>query len=282
MELAVHGAPPIYLPEPCISQRPEAACQQITGCSTTSRAQDVDDQWIATCRSSESFSEDGWTRGAVWKGGELLARELLARPDLVRGMRVVEVGTGTGIVGLAAAAAGARAVTLTDQSLDAATATLRMNPTLADRVSLRTLRWGDHEGGSALSPPFEVIIAADVIHPQNAAALEPLLSSVRTLVGGGGSRYPFVLLSYVERSDKLTHALAAALSELPARCRRRPLGRRAWLYELDMWDNWPSGQGCAEKGATGITAWPVAGKQAGPDRILPGFRRSFNRPVAAT
>ena len=157
-----------------------------------------------------------------------------------------------------------------------------MNPTLADRVSLRTLRWGDHEGGSALSPPFEVIIAADVIHPQNAAALEPLLSSVRTLVGGGGSRYPFVLLSYVERSDKLTHALAAALSELPARCRRRPLGRRAWVYELDMWDNWPSGQGCAKKGATGITAWPVAGKQAGPDRILPGFRRSFNRPVAAT
>ena len=92
---------------------------------------------------------------------------------------------------------------------------------------------------------------------------------------------------------------------LPARCRRRPLGRRAWVYELDMWDNWPSGrewpsfelethpvarrltsrvprplsERCAEKGANGITAWPVAGKQAGPDRILPGFRRSFNRPV---
>ena len=267
----------------------------------------------------------------MWKGGELLARELLARPELVRGMRVAELGTGTGIVGLAAAAAGARAVTLTDQSLDAATvtlglsltlviknltltlpltlnptqATLRMNPTLADRVSLRSLRWGDHYGGSALSPPFEVILAADVIHPQNAAALEPLLSSVRTLVGGGGSRYPFVLLSYVERSDKLTDTLAAALSELPARCRRRPLGRRAWVYELDMWDNWPSGrewpsfelethpvarrltsrvprplsERCAEKGANGITAWPVAGKQAGPDRILPGFRLSFNRPV---
>ena len=117
-----------------------------------------------------------------------------------------------------------------------------MNPTLTDRVSLRKLRWGDHDGGSALSPPFEVIIAADVIHPQNAAALDPLLSSVRTLVGGGGSRYPFVLLSYVERSDKLTRALAAALSELPARCRRRPLGRHAWVYELDMWDNWPSGR----------------------------------------
>ena len=62
MELAVHGAPPIYLPEPCISQRPEAACQQITGCSTTSRAQGVDDQWIATCHSSENVSEDGWVR----------------------------------------------------------------------------------------------------------------------------------------------------------------------------------------------------------------------------
>jgi hypothetical protein len=65
MELALHGAPPIYLPEPCISQRPEAACQQITGCSTTSQAQGVDDQWIATCHSSESVSEDGWVRAAT-------------------------------------------------------------------------------------------------------------------------------------------------------------------------------------------------------------------------
>ena len=147
---------------------------------------------VATQRSLAPSSEYGQnsrppresqTRGAVWKGGELLARELLARPELVRGMRVAELGTGTGIVGLAAAAAGARAVTLTDQSLDAATvtlglgltlvikkltltptltlnpnqATLRVNPTLADRVSLRSLRWGDHYGGSALSPPFEVI-----------------------------------------------------------------------------------------------------------------------------
>ena len=65
MELAVRGAPPIYLPEPCISQRPEA-CDQITGCSAapTSRAvQGVDDQWIAKCHSSESVSEDSWVRG---------------------------------------------------------------------------------------------------------------------------------------------------------------------------------------------------------------------------
>ena len=260
--------------------------------------------WYVAANACVCLSVLAQTRGAVWKGGELLARELLARPELVRGLRVVEMGTGTGIVGLAAAAAGAREVLLTDQSLDVATATLRMNPTLADRVLLRKLRWGDHVGGSALSPPFEVIIAADVIHPQNAAALVPLLSSVGTLVGAsGGSRYPFVLLSYVERSDELTRALATALSDLPARCRRRPLGRRAWLYELDMWQNWPSGRewptfelaarrpahrpssrlprpvsdSCAEKGTIGITAWPVPGKQGGPDRILPGFRRSFNR-----
>ena len=65
MELAVHGAPPIYLPQPCISPRPEAACSPITGCSTTSRAQDVDDQWVASCHSSESASEDGWVRTAT-------------------------------------------------------------------------------------------------------------------------------------------------------------------------------------------------------------------------
>ena len=158
---------------------------------------DPEDQWLSLCHSGESsLSEDGWTRGAVWKGGEALARELLAHPELVRGLRVVEVGTGTGIVGLAAAAAGAGTVTLTDQSLDAAQTTLRMNPSLADRISLRKLRWGDEASGSALTPPFEVIIASDVIHPQNAEAVVPLLKSVRTLAGAsGGSRVPFVLLS---------------------------------------------------------------------------------------
>lgn len=193
--LAVRGYEPIYLPEPCVSRRPEIS--PIFSGSTEAFSLDPEDQWLSLCHSGESsLSEDGWTRGAVWKGGELLARELLAHPELVRGLRVVEVGTGTGIVGLAAAAAGAGTVTLTDQSLDAAQTTLRMNPSLADRISLRKLRWGDEASGSALAPPFEVIIASDVIHPQNAEAVLPLLKSVRTLAGAsGGSRVPFVLLS---------------------------------------------------------------------------------------
>lgn len=288
------GAPPINLPEPCISR----ACHPLTGCvdGTSSSAGDgVEQQWVAACHDTT----DSWTRGAVWRGGELLAREILTRPYLVRGLRVVECGAGTGIAGLAAAAAGAATVTLTDRSLDAAEAALHVNPTLTDRVSLRTLEWGDTASAAALAPPYDVVLAADVIHPQNAEALGSLLDSMRALSAGNGSsapgsRFPsFALLSYVERSAQLTHQLERSLRALPARCRRRTLARgHAWLYELDRWDDWPSGRECAdddeaahmEAHATedsSSTPRAAASPSSGgaskpPKRLVPGFRRSFN------
>ena len=48
--------------------------------------------------------------GAVWLGGEALAEHLIANPALVHGARVLELGAGTGIVGLSAAMAGAAEV----------------------------------------------------------------------------------------------------------------------------------------------------------------------------
>jgi methylase of polypeptide subunit release factors len=53
---------------------------------------------------------DHWMSGALWLGGEALADHLLATPGLVRGARVLELGAGTGIVGLTAALAGAAEV----------------------------------------------------------------------------------------------------------------------------------------------------------------------------
>lgn len=42
----------------------------------------------------------------LWPSGIFMAEELLARPELVRGQRVCEIGCGLGLAGLAAAAAG--------------------------------------------------------------------------------------------------------------------------------------------------------------------------------
>ena len=53
-----------------------------------------------------------WPAGDLWPAGRALATRLSAEPGLVRGRRVLELGTGLGIAGIAAADAGARHVFL--------------------------------------------------------------------------------------------------------------------------------------------------------------------------
>lgn len=45
-----------------------------------------------------------------WAGGLVLARHICDRPETVRGRRVLDLGAGSGLVGIAAAKAGARSV----------------------------------------------------------------------------------------------------------------------------------------------------------------------------
>ncbi|MBO0808639.1 MAG: methyltransferase [Actinobacteria bacterium] len=52
--------------------------------------------------------------GFAWAGGQALARYLLDRPDLVAGRRVIDLASGSGLVAIAAARAGAAAVTAYD------------------------------------------------------------------------------------------------------------------------------------------------------------------------
>jgi predicted nicotinamide N-methyase len=49
-----------------------------------------------------------------WAGGQALARHLLDHPGLVRGRRVLDFATGSGLVGIAAVLAGAASVDSTD------------------------------------------------------------------------------------------------------------------------------------------------------------------------
>ena len=68
------------------------------------------------------------TGGNIWESSEVLARLLCARPaDYWQDKRVVELGTGCGLVGLTALALGAVEVTLTDQVLFMARANLIAN-----------------------------------------------------------------------------------------------------------------------------------------------------------
>jgi predicted nicotinamide N-methyase len=64
-----------------------------------------------------------------WVGGQAVARYLLDHSEVVRGKRVLDVGTGSGIVAIAAARAGAASVVATDID-PRAIAAARANATL--------------------------------------------------------------------------------------------------------------------------------------------------------
>ncbi len=65
----------------------------------------------------------------AWPGGQAMARHILDAPKLVRGLRIADIGSGSGIGALAAAKAGARHVTAIDIDPLAATA-ITLNATL--------------------------------------------------------------------------------------------------------------------------------------------------------
>src|SRR3954470_11842796 len=82
--------------------------------------------WRAT---EEELAETGvpppyWA--FAWAGGQALARYVLDHPDIVRGKQVLDIGAGSGLVGLAAIKAGAAGVLAAD--IDAfACAAIRLN-----------------------------------------------------------------------------------------------------------------------------------------------------------
>ncbi|MFE8070522.1 50S ribosomal protein L11 methyltransferase [Marinobacteraceae bacterium S3BR75-40.1] len=116
-----------------------------------------------------------------WASGQVLAAAILAHPEWVRGKRVIDFGSGSGIVAIAAALAGAREVVACDldaQALDAVAANAAAND-----VTLSYCRdWFQREGA------FDLVTAADVLYdPDNrpfldefvAAAPEVLLADSR-------------------------------------------------------------------------------------------------------
>lgn len=108
-----------------------------------------------------------------WAGGQALARYVLDHPDLVAGRRVLDVGSGSGIVAIAAALAGAQQVTAVDIEPYAIEA-CRLNAG-ANGVTLTTWE-GDPVGRD---DDWDVVLAGDVWYEADLAAhLGPWLRSL--------------------------------------------------------------------------------------------------------
>ena len=139
----------------------------------------------------------------IWDAGRLLSRLLLERTDL-SGLTVLELGSGTGVGGLSAAAAGATTVVLTDGESS-------MIPLLEANIAANgfhrrggvtsaKLRWGDDDDIEAVSErygPFDLIVGSDLLY--NPAVSTQLVDTLAALSTPGVTE---VILTYPTRQTE--------------------------------------------------------------------------------
>jgi predicted nicotinamide N-methyase len=131
-------------------------------------------------------TEESLARGAIpppywafaWVGGQALARWLLDHPKIVAGRAVLDFGSGSGLVAIAAAKAGARHVLAADIDHFAAAA-IAANAQLNDvAVEVTTA-----EIIGAADPNWEIVTAGDVCYEREMA--ERVVPWLRTLAAHG-------------------------------------------------------------------------------------------------
>lgn len=109
------------------------------------------------------FGSPYWAR--PWGGGLALARYVLDHPGTVRGKRVLDLGAGSGLVAIAAALAGARAVKAADVDPYAVTAT-GLNAA-ANGVAVEAIL-GDLTTGEP--PAVDLMLVGDLFYDPDLAA----------------------------------------------------------------------------------------------------------------
>ncbi|HKQ11530.1 MAG TPA: methyltransferase [Rhizomicrobium sp.] len=122
----------------------------------------------------------------AWAGGQALARYVLDHPQIVRGKRVLDIGAGSGLVGLAAARAGAAKVLAADID-EFACAAIRLNAA-ANGCAIAVTQ----EDLIGAPPAWDVILVGDLFYERPLAErllawLGPL--GVPALLGDPGRNY---------------------------------------------------------------------------------------------
>jgi predicted nicotinamide N-methyase len=104
----------------------------------------------------------------AWPGGQALARYLLDHPGVVRGRRVIDVASGSGLVAIAAARAGAAAVTAYDVD-PLAVAAIAVNAA-ANAVSVTGVCQDVLAPGGPPCPEADLALVADAFYQRELAA----------------------------------------------------------------------------------------------------------------
>jgi predicted nicotinamide N-methyase len=121
--------------------------------------------WEQTEREAGQTGLDPPFWGVAWPGGRALARYLLDHPVVVAGRSVLDLGSGSGLVAIAAAMAGAVSVTASETAPLARTA-IGLNA--AANCVAAPVCVGDVLGSAVT--PAEVVLAGDVWYERELAA----------------------------------------------------------------------------------------------------------------
>src|SRR6516165_3641624 len=104
----------------------------------------------------------------AWAGGLALARYLLDHPETVRGRHVIDIASGSGLVAIAAARAGAASVTAYDID-PLATAAIDINAA-ANGVTIRAVCADVLDEDGPPSPGTDLVLAGDAFYERDLAA----------------------------------------------------------------------------------------------------------------
>ena len=171
---------------------------------------------------SNDLEEDG-TGLNIWDGAILLANYLQLHPDIVRGKRVLELGSGPGFVGIVAGLAGALEVVLTDlpYCLPLMKENVERNMEAArssgcQRMTCSVLDWysppsDSSQLGFAADKTPDVILVADCVWLEELVA--PLVQSIQAILEICDSSPPRVIISYQRRGKGAHDAFMKGLQE---------------------------------------------------------------------
>jgi predicted nicotinamide N-methyase len=152
-------------------------------------ADEAHDLWLKTEEELEEIGLPPPFWAFAWAGGQGLARFILDHPEMVRGKRVIDFASGSGLVAIAAMKAGAVSVLAADIDPWSQTA-VAMNAALNGVEIAHT---GDDIVGQDIAG--DVMLAGDVFYDQSfAAALIPWFTRLSNegktvLVGDPGRAY---------------------------------------------------------------------------------------------
>ncbi|KAF9592231.1 hypothetical protein IFM89_012807 [Coptis chinensis] len=169
-------------------------------------------QRLSITQSPSSMGTPGVTGAVMWDSGVILAKFLEHAVDsgylLLQSKKIVELGSGCGLVGCVSALLGAQVI-LTDlpDRLRLLRKNVEANVIAGGSASVRELIWGDDLDTDLIDPQPDYVLASDVIYSEGAVAdlletLEQLCGMQTTVILTGELRNDVVLEYFLELAMK--------------------------------------------------------------------------------